>query len=294
MILDLAAAYEILGLPHGAPSKLVQLRYRKLVKAFHPDRFMTLEEKAYAEAKLKQINVAKEVIDQYWRTVKTKPTSADCAAGSAPQKTPPKPAPSQQSVWQALLIAWEAEIEPRLKKLDKKLNVDDALDDYGKPIRLTRDNKKRRFWFAIALFLIFDLLALWRPDEAKKEQVNIDGAATSIASSAASSAREQSLESKQMATQANLMAVPVAAQLAAAQKERQRYFLKLQLDRCALAMRQDIFMAHQIELKLKGAALATSDKRRLEEMKNFHERDWAMQESENNAIMAQLLQLNAS
>lgn len=286
MILDLAAAYKILGLPHGTAPKLVQLRYRKLVKAFHPDRFMTTEKKAYAEAKLKQINLAKEVIDQYWRTVRTvegKPLSADCAASASTK--PQEPAPRAQSIWQALLIAWEAEIEPRLKKLDEKLNVDDALDDYGKPIRLTRDNKKRRFWFAIALILAIDLFASWRAEPAKKEQITVDGTVTSTASSSL----EQSLPAKQIAAQAEQIGLE-----AATQKEHQRYFLKLQLDRCTLAIRQDIFMANQIELKLKGADLSTLEKRRLEQMKNFHEKDCAVQELEKSAIMAQLLQLNAS
>ncbi|GEM_PF-1006206 len=273
MILDLPAAYEILGLPQGTDWKLVQARYRELVKAFHPDRFSGLEKKAYAEAKLKQIIIAKEIIEKYWRSVEAKPLTA---AATANAKTPP-PAPG--SGWQAFKAAWSMEIEPALKKWDKKVNVDDALNDYGKPIRLTRDTKRRRFYVAIALILLIDLFFAWQAQQAKKQPskiltLQVHGLpATDLAVGKSDFDRRQS--------EANKL-------------EHQCYFLKLQLDRCNLAMRQDVFIAHQIELKLAGSSLAGAEQRRLQEMKIFHEKDWAMQELQKSAIMTQLLQLSAS
>ncbi|MBD2503189.1 J domain-containing protein [Anabaena azotica] len=56
--LDINYAYEILGLKAGASQLEVKQAYRKLVKIWHPDRFVDAKQKQQAEAKIKQINAA--------------------------------------------------------------------------------------------------------------------------------------------------------------------------------------------------------------------------------------------
>ena len=56
--LDIDHAYEILGLKAGASQVEVKQAYRKLVKIWHPDRFVDAKQKQQAEAKIKQINAA--------------------------------------------------------------------------------------------------------------------------------------------------------------------------------------------------------------------------------------------
>lgn len=55
---DINHAYEILGLEPGASQAQVKRTYRKLVKIWHPDRFLDQKQKQEAEEKIKLINVA--------------------------------------------------------------------------------------------------------------------------------------------------------------------------------------------------------------------------------------------
>ncbi|MBN3946691.1 MAG: DnaJ domain-containing protein [Nostoc sp. NMS7] len=55
---DINYAYEILGLEPGASPVQVKRAYRKLVKIWHPDRFLEPKQKQEAEEKIKSINVA--------------------------------------------------------------------------------------------------------------------------------------------------------------------------------------------------------------------------------------------
>ncbi|MCX6725833.1 MAG: J domain-containing protein [Candidatus Shapirobacteria bacterium] len=48
--------YDILGVPQDAPLSEIKKIYRKLVKVWHPDRFTDIDEKQFAEEKLKEIN----------------------------------------------------------------------------------------------------------------------------------------------------------------------------------------------------------------------------------------------
>ncbi len=55
---DINDAYEILGLEPGASQAQVKRTYRKLVKIWHPDRFVDQKQKQEAEEKIKSINAA--------------------------------------------------------------------------------------------------------------------------------------------------------------------------------------------------------------------------------------------
>lgn len=54
--------YDILDVPLTATPDEIKAQYRQLVRVYHPDRFRNQDDKAYAEEKLKQINIAFQVL----------------------------------------------------------------------------------------------------------------------------------------------------------------------------------------------------------------------------------------
>ncbi|MEZ4733032.1 MAG: J domain-containing protein [Caldilineaceae bacterium] len=54
--------YEILDVPLTATREEIKAQYKQLVRIYHPDRFRDSADKAYAEEKLKQINIAFQVL----------------------------------------------------------------------------------------------------------------------------------------------------------------------------------------------------------------------------------------
>ncbi len=57
--------YEILEIAPGASPQAVKQAYRRLARQWHPDRCTDFEERAIAEAKFKQINLAYEALKDY-------------------------------------------------------------------------------------------------------------------------------------------------------------------------------------------------------------------------------------
>ncbi|BAY37972.1 heat shock protein DnaJ-like protein [Nostoc sp. NIES-2111] len=84
--LDINHAYEILGLKPGASQVEVKQAYRKLVKTWHPDRFVDQQQKHQAEAKIKQINAAYNTVKSVTPTVEKSPSSPP----PPPRKQPAK------------------------------------------------------------------------------------------------------------------------------------------------------------------------------------------------------------
>jgi len=72
--------YEILDVPVTATRDEIKAQYRQLVRVYHPDRFRDAADKAYAEEKLKQINIAFQVL-------------CGTSVQSAPQDVPVAPQP---------------------------------------------------------------------------------------------------------------------------------------------------------------------------------------------------------
>lgn len=62
---ELQHCYVVLSLEPGSPLAEVLKRHRKIVKAFHPDRYPDPNEKAEAEEELKQFNNARDKIRQH-------------------------------------------------------------------------------------------------------------------------------------------------------------------------------------------------------------------------------------
>ncbi|MCE7983957.1 MAG: J domain-containing protein, partial [Caldilinea sp. CFX5] len=54
--------YDILDVPMTATREEIKAQYKQLVRVYHPDRFRDASDKAYAEEKLKQINIAFQVL----------------------------------------------------------------------------------------------------------------------------------------------------------------------------------------------------------------------------------------
>lgn len=72
--------YDVLDIPVTATPEQIKLQYRQLVRIYHPDRFMDKNDKVYAEEKLKEINIAFQVL------------SGAFVRGEAPESVPaPRP-----------------------------------------------------------------------------------------------------------------------------------------------------------------------------------------------------------
>ncbi len=54
--------YEILDVPVTATPEEIKAQYRQMVRIYHPDRFRNQDDKAYAEERLKEINIAFQVL----------------------------------------------------------------------------------------------------------------------------------------------------------------------------------------------------------------------------------------
>jgi hypothetical protein len=92
---DLQKAYTILGLEPGSSKDEIQKRYKRLAVAWHPDRFPSPDAKADAEAELKKILNAKDLLIKHFDGGKHKLDACECtgkAAAAAP--APAKPAAS--------------------------------------------------------------------------------------------------------------------------------------------------------------------------------------------------------
>ncbi|MHC5672634.1 J domain-containing protein [Nostoc sp.] len=120
---DINYAYEILGLEPGASPAQVKRAYRKLVKIWHPDRFLEPKEKQEAEEKIKSINVA-------YNKLKSE----------SPSESPPSENPSSSSPTNPPKISvnrWDAETFYTLGVENAtKERYEDAIADFTHAIRL--------------------------------------------------------------------------------------------------------------------------------------------------------------
>ncbi|MEH1933654.1 MAG: DnaJ domain-containing protein [Nostoc sp.] len=121
--LDINYAYEILGLEPGASPAQVKRAYRKLVKIWHPDRFLEPKQKQEAEEKIKSINVA-------YNKLKSE----------SPSEPPPSENPSTSSPTNPPKISvnrWDAETFYTLGVENAtKERYEDAIADFTHAIRL--------------------------------------------------------------------------------------------------------------------------------------------------------------
>ena len=60
--------YAILEIPPTASSEAIREQYLFLIQAWHPDKFRTAAQKAKAEEKCKQINIAYDILKDVQQT----------------------------------------------------------------------------------------------------------------------------------------------------------------------------------------------------------------------------------
>lgn len=80
---DLHKAYTILGLELGSSKDEIQKRYKRLAVAWHPDRFPTADGKADAEAELKKILNARDILIKHFDGGTHKPGACECGKATA-------------------------------------------------------------------------------------------------------------------------------------------------------------------------------------------------------------------
>ncbi|WP_392530675.1 DnaJ domain-containing protein [Nostoc sp. C117] len=121
--LNINDAYEILELEPGASPAQVKRAYRKLVKIWHPDRFLNQKQKQEAEEKIKQINVAYNKLKS---ESPSEPPTTENPSSSLPKK------PTKVSVKR-----WDAEAFYTLGvKNSTEGRYEDAIADFTHAIHL--------------------------------------------------------------------------------------------------------------------------------------------------------------
>ncbi len=104
-VAELDRYYEILEIVPGAPLAVIKRAYRAMARKWHPDRFPGLEDKAIAEIKFKQINLAYEqlrdvVSDSSAPPVVNPPPPRAAAPPAAAPQPVSTPAKSPQLLYQ--------------------------------------------------------------------------------------------------------------------------------------------------------------------------------------------------
>lgn len=80
---NLQQAYVDLGIPMGSSLEAIERRYKRLVMAWHPDRYPNEEHKREAEEELKKINNAKDLLKAHFKSSEHKEAgTCDCRSGS--------------------------------------------------------------------------------------------------------------------------------------------------------------------------------------------------------------------
>lgn len=108
----LQKAYSILGLEPGSSKQSIQTRYRRLIMVWHPDRFVSPEDKKHAEDELKKINNAKDLLWKHFDSGTHKASGCECQQSQGPP--PPKPPPGPPPDWK------KHDDEERAKRRDEE------------------------------------------------------------------------------------------------------------------------------------------------------------------------------
>ncbi|MHC5726503.1 MAG: J domain-containing protein, partial [Nostoc sp.] len=120
---DINYAYEILGLEPGASPAQVKRAYRKLVKIWHPDRFLEPKQKQEAEEKIKSINVA-------YNKLKSESPSEPLPSENPSSSSPTNPPKISVNRWDAETF-YTLGVENATKE-----RYEDAIADFTHAIRL--------------------------------------------------------------------------------------------------------------------------------------------------------------
>jgi len=100
---NLHQAYVDLGIPVGSSLEAIERRYKRLVMAWHPDRYPNEEHKKEAEEELKKINSAKDLLKEHFKSGQHKESgTCDCrtaagASGEAQSRQPGSSGPGRRA-----------------------------------------------------------------------------------------------------------------------------------------------------------------------------------------------------
>ena len=92
---SLQQAYVDLGIPIGSSLEAIERRYKRLVMAWHPDRYPNEEHKREAEEELKKINNAKDLLKEHFKGGQHKEAgTCDCRSAVTAEQQPRQPGSS--------------------------------------------------------------------------------------------------------------------------------------------------------------------------------------------------------
>lgn len=307
----IAEAYRALGLPPGSDLAALQARYKQLVRVFHPDRFQSPGDKEFAENELKKLNSARELIEQYLRSVAASapPTPAQNAPpkpASNPKPEPepkpepkpePNPEPGNDSRSERIMAVFIAFAQDWIKQVDKKYPLEKVLTDFGAPFKATKDTKKRRFWCTLIFLLLLEA-AMCRcikgePAPHNSLTPNTLGRSQDLRPAAVQT-QYDAVQNQALST---LPAVSPKELTAIKARQEKQYFLRLELDRDQRGIQLNSNSISQIEAALTNPHLAIAERNLLLALKQNHERclrfaqqDLAATSRELAALQATLLQ----
>lgn len=90
----LQKAYRDLGMDGGEAFDAIKRRHKRLIMVWHPDRFQNPEGKAEAEAELKKINNAKDLLSAHFERAHSDSPQCSCRFGGGTQSSQPPPSDS--------------------------------------------------------------------------------------------------------------------------------------------------------------------------------------------------------
>lgn len=90
----LQKAYRDLGMDGGEAFDAIKRRHKRLIMVWHPDRFQNPEGKAEAEAELKKINNAKDLLSAHFDRAHSDSPQCSCRFGGSSQTSQPPPTDS--------------------------------------------------------------------------------------------------------------------------------------------------------------------------------------------------------
>lgn len=308
----IAEAYRALGLPPGSDLAALQARYKHLARVFHPDRFQSPGDKEFAENELKKLNNARELIEQYLRSLAaaTSSQTTQPAQNAPPEPAPkpktkpatpkpepepaPKPEPGNDSRSERIIAVFIAFAQDWIKQVDKKYPLEKVLTDFGAPFKATKDTKKRRFWCTLIFMLLLEA-AMCRCIKGEPAPHN---SLTPNTLGRSQGIRPAHVQTQYDAVRNQPYSTPpvVSTKELTVIKARQekQYFLRLQLDRDQRGIQLNSNSISQIEAALTNPHLAIAERNLLLALKQNHERYLRFAEQDLAATARELADLSAT
>lgn len=263
----LARAYREIGIKSGATLQTVEKRIRKLISDNHPDKFQTPQIKERQTEWLKTLNAHRELLIGHFRD--EHPNAQDKCFCCDDQKT------QVIRTTNAKAASAGKTTPPPSSDISKELAK--QLDALVSPFKSTKDARRRKLVLAMAIVLVLDLAFMQLQKDFRDKKVDPPPQAISTMSKPSPAISPTPTPPTQP-----------ASRLAYGMSESEVYFKKLALDRCQMAIWQDRRSLEQLAIKLTDPTLSPSQRRELEEMREFREIDLQKQQQMLSTIESQL------